>query len=158
MRLKQRAAQGALLIAAVIVSSAVPGATGTRGSEAVPMITIERYMANNQMNDSTLEFVSMRCAALFLVFSNAASSHDRNLATNLAKNSSDFFLKAEKLEERITGRPRPAFGEGAVFQQIAMMGKVYTQLALEAKARTGSFSDDPVIKSDGIVCRSLIGH
>jgi hypothetical protein len=156
--LKRHVARGLLFAVTVIGSGAMSQAAKTE--EAVPMVTIERYMAENRMSQSTGEFVAMRCSALFLAMGQAIPANDKQLAKsldNINLAAARFLLKAQALEAQIRRQPVADPEAGPVFDQVKRMVKAYAERLMEAKARTGSFFADPVFKSDAGICRALAG-
>jgi hypothetical protein len=135
----------AMLTLAVAVTVALPSAV--LGQEPPKTISIEEYAQSNSMAGmAAKQFVVMRCAALYAFMAEAAqAASDNPLADALFKVGGRFLGIAIRLENN-TASTFPQ-------DQIVRMAVIYAGRAAEAKARTGNWSDDPLIRSDGDFCR-----
>jgi hypothetical protein len=119
-------------------------------SNAPPAISIEQYLqANSPDSVAGQQFVAMRCAAINIFFSGAiGATGDEASASQFEKAATMFATLALKLETN---------SQSAVVDQIQRMAKMYAERAKVAKANTGIFSDDKIIRSDGMFCKKVVG-
>jgi hypothetical protein len=110
------------------------------------MKTISEFLQQNtgSTNASSEVFLGLRCLSLFMVLGEySAAGQMPDVAKNLRAKSIVAFEFVKK---------QPPYKEEFVQGQVKMMVDLYTQRVLESKARTGSFSDDDVMKSDIATC------
>jgi hypothetical protein len=110
---------------------------------------LEQYVqANNfETNPGALGHVFLRCASVLFIMS-AATQSDVSLqsVSKKFKDTSDAFLDAAL---------QNGASEEFVSDQMLRMAASYKERYLSAKANSGNFSDDPVIRSDVTLCAAL---
>ena len=119
------------------------------------MISIQEYLTRNGAKGvAAKQFIYMRCAAIYSLFSGVSqNAGDQGVAAQYNEAAAKMLGAAESLESPQNRTAR--IQDGAVFSQVQKMGKLYLDRATEARARTGSFSDDTIIKSDGAYCKGV---
>lgn len=125
--------------------------TSSSAIQAAPpeMKPIDDFLQQNtgSTNASSEVFLGLRCLSLFMVLGEySAAGQMPDVAKNLRAKS---IVAFEFVKEQ-----RP-YKEEFVKGQVKMMVDLYTQRVLESKARTGSFSDDDVIKADIAICGGI---
>jgi hypothetical protein len=76
------------------------------------------------------------------------------LKQGLSEKAVWFLARAQGIQEKVA--PESAKVEdGFVVGNVRKMQELYVQRAVDARARTGSFSDDPIIRSDSEYCRAI---
>lgn len=120
------------------------------GATTVPAaLSIEQFLVRNVPDaPSTKQFVFLRCAALYTFFGGVIGAQG-DAKSEAAYNQAGFrFLSmAAELE--------PQKEVAGVVDQMRRMVVMYSDRAKDTKARTGSISDDPLIKSDAEVCKKI---
>lgn len=114
------------------------------------MTTIERYMEQNNFNSNpgAAEHVFLRCASILLLAGGYLQQTPDLVATGKAfSDSGNEFLD---LAARI-----PRFNQQFGLDQVNRMTDAYKERWLRAKAATGNFSDDPIIRSDIKTCMDI---
>jgi len=128
----------ALVLAVAIVPVAAAG-----GDDAPPTVTLTEYISRNSLESvTTKQFIFMRCGALFLLYAAAIGP---------GAQADKFSHVAAKLFEAAQ-MPDTATQRAFVLDQGQRMLAMYMERAKSAKARTGNWSDDSIIKSDADVC------
>ena len=102
---------------------------------------------NGSGNNSDEEFLGLRCLSLFLVLGEYYSAGKMPDAAKSLKAKSSIAIEFLKNQN--------SFNEKYVQGQVKLMIELYAQKILEAKARTGSFTDDDVMKSDIATCGEI---
>ena len=133
--------------AALIIVLTSPSAIQAAPPE---MKTIKDFMiANaNATNDGTSVFVGLRCASLYGIMK--TYTLDNNM-----KDASEKFGFASDTALKFAAEHQKPYNEGYLLGQIEIMTDAYVERFLTAKARTGSFGDDEVIKSDLSTCGEI---
>ena len=126
--------------------------TSPSAIQAAPpeMKTIEDFMiANaNATNTGTEVFVGLRCSSLYAIMK--TYTLDNNM-----KDASEKFGFASDAALKFAVEHQKPYNEGYLLGQIKIMTDAYVERFLTAKARTGNFSDDEVIKSDIKTCSEI---
>ena len=126
--------------------------TGPSAIQAAPpeMKTIKDFMiANaNATNGGTEVFIGLRCSSLYAIMK--TYTLDNNM-----KDASEKFGFASDTALKFAAEHQKPYNEGYLIGQIEIMTDSYVERFLTAKARTGNFSDDEVIKSDIKTCSEI---
>lgn len=119
------------------------------------MISIPEYLTKNDAKSvAAKQFIYMRCAAVYSLFGGASlNAGEQGLAAQYNEAAAKMLGAAVSLEPSQNRTAR--IQDGAVFSQVQKMGKLYLDRASEARARTGSFSDDAIIKTDSAYCKGV---
>jgi hypothetical protein len=119
------------------------------------MVSISEFLKGQSIEKpNTVQFVAMRCAALLYVFYQAVPETDVQRRESLSQRAMAFMLRAQGIQERVA--PKNAdFKDGFVIGNVKKMEELYIDRAVEARARTGHFSSDPIISADGELCGSI---
>jgi hypothetical protein len=125
----------------------------------VPMVTLTQFLKGVQINSPhTVQFVSMRCAALYLTFVSAIPETDVSrdeIRKGLSAKAVWFMVRAQGVQEKVA--PNSAeVKDGFVVGNIRKMQELYAQRAVDARAATGHFSSDPLLQSDTQTCAAII--
>jgi hypothetical protein len=126
--------------------------TGPSAIQAAPpeMKTIKDFMiANaNATNGGTEVFVGLRCSSLYAIMK--TYTLDNNM-----KDASEKFAIVSDTALKFAAEHQDPYNEGYLLGQIEIMTNSYVERFLTAKARTGNFGDDEVIKSDINTCGEI---
>ncbi|NQV95202.1 MAG: hypothetical protein HQ482_08755 [Sphingomonadales bacterium] len=114
------------------------------------MKTIDDFIIDNAnaTNGGTEVFIGLRCSSLYALLSRYTA--DNNMA-DAAKVFKDRSGSALEIAMKIQKPYNDEYTKG----QLELMGEAYTERFLKAKARTGNFGDDEVIRSDWKTCDEL---
>lgn len=130
-----------------VFATSIASTTAAAPPEMKP---IETFVEENirSTNGSTEVFVGLRCYSLMRLM--AIYTEENNMLEDSRRFSgaSDIFLMVAQ-ESQI---PKD---KAYLISQIRIMISAYRDRFLEAKARTGNFSDDPVIRQDMAFCSEL---
>ena len=115
------------------------------------MQPIEKFVMENleSTNGSTEVYIGLRCSSLLRIMSVYTGE---NAMADMSKRFSD----ASNTFLEIARESQNPKNEAFLIGQTKLMIEAYKARFLEAKARTGNFSDDPVIASDFKFCDSLL--
>lgn len=126
--------------------------TSSPAIQAVPpeMKTIDDFIiANaNATNGGTEVFVGLRCSSLYAIMK--TYTLDNNM-----KDASEKFGIVSDTALKFAAEHQVPYNEGYLLGQIEIMTDSYVERFLTAKARTGNFGDDEVIKSDLNTCGEI---
>ena len=121
-------------------------------AEETEMVPIEEFLKGessgaNGLGDAAQQFVGLRCGSLYLIL--AQYGKDNGM--------SDLGEKFSRAAEAALGLARSAkpYSEEYVLTQVAIIMDGYKKRWLKAKAMTGNFSDDRLIKSDIDLCGKI---
>jgi hypothetical protein len=125
----------------------------TRTSFSQEMVTIEKYLGQNDFkrNPGAMDFVFLRCASIFKLVGGALQENqDRSLHPmgKIYWESGDQFLSMASASK--------GFNQQFALDQFNRMLEAYKERWLRAKALSGNFSDDPVIRSDMQLCSAMM--
>jgi hypothetical protein len=127
-------------------------ATANSVSAAPPeMETIERFVEQNAQstNGGTEVHIGLRCYSLFrIMYVHLKENGMSDLAAEMDRSSNLYLEFARSYQQ-----PE---NDAYLLNQTKIMVAAYTERFLVAKARTGNFSDDPVIAQDFTFCRELL--
>jgi hypothetical protein len=117
------------------------------------MVTIEKYLGQNDFkrNPGAMDFVFLRCASIFKLVGGALQENqDRSLHPmgKIYWESGDQFLSMASASK--------GFNQQFALDQFNRMLEAYKERWLRAKALSGNFSDDPVIRSDMQLCSAMM--
>ena len=132
--------------------------TEALAADEVPMISVDQFMKSARAdNPHTLQFVAMRCAAVYLTMASVISDADaklKPLKQGFIETTGRFVTMAQRIQQKTT--PDNAELEGGfVMSNVFKMKELYVERAVTARARTGNFSDDPIIRADTGSCRAF---
>ena len=117
---------------------------------ALEMRPIEDFVAENLDNDQSAGlFLSLRCTSLYTIMWKVGTD-------NKLEHSDRFETAATGALELAQHFQKPRNDE-YIQTQLKLMAEAYVERWLKAKALTGNFSDDPVIKSDLATCNHIFG-
>ena len=116
------------------------------------MVPIEEFLkgensGKDEFGDAAKQFVGLRCGSLYLILSQYGK--DNGMA-----DKGENFKRAADVAFEMAQSVKP-YNEKYVLAQIEMIIDGYTKRWLKAKAMTGNFSDDQIIKSDMNICGRL---
>lgn len=124
---------------------------GSRTSYAIEMQTIDKYISQNdfQKNPGASRFIFMRCASLYTLIgaSFISNQETKQIAQKLIADGEkilDTLIKQNPLDKKY------------INDQAILMLEGYKERFLKAKALTGNFSDDPIIKADTQTCEFIL--
>jgi hypothetical protein len=126
------------------------------------MVTIAQFLADPGVrvaSPHTVQFVSMRCAALYSTFVNAIPSSDvdrSELRRGLMEKVVWFIGRAQSVQQKVAPESAELGEDGFVLGNVKKMQDLYVQRAVNARASTGHFSNDPIIHSDAEYCRAIV--
>ena len=134
------------LVAAIFLATGI-AAIGAGPVFSQEMVTIEKYVGQNEFerNPGAAQFVFLRCASIFAVIYSEILIFKAQ--GKVYSESGDKFLS---MSESV----KP-FSQEFALEQFGRMTEAYKQRWLRAKALSGNFSDDPVIRSDMQLCSTL---
>ena len=127
-------------------------------NQAPPLASISEVLKGESVeNPNTAQYVAMRCAALLYVFVQAIPETDVQRSgqrESLSRRAMSFMLRAQGIQEKVA--PKNAdFKDGFVMGSVKRMEDLYIDQAVDARARTGHFSSDPIIAADAEICGSI---
>jgi hypothetical protein len=131
------------------------GLFDTKNCAAQEMVTIEKYIEQNQnnfqRNPTSLRFVFLRCATLFFM---VGGGLEKNSDPNVQAAGKKYFESGTKFLSAVAEVAKP-FNEEFVVNQAKIMTAAYQERWDRAKALSGNPNDDPVIRSDTQTCWAL---
>ena len=133
-------------LAALLVMS-----VSTSAMAAEPeMEPIENFLQQNanSKNGGVEVYVGLRCYSLFKIMGYYTGTNNMGDAAKKFNDTSNTYLEMAAKSQK---PKNPAYLVG----QAEIMIESYTDRFLKAKARTGNFSDDPVIAMDMKFCSDL---
>ena len=132
---------------AVAVLVALGMAASANAQEMAP---IDKFIEQNAKatNGGTEVFVGLRCASLFRLMSIYLSDNKMDDEAGRFKGASENAFKFA------AGSQEPK-NEDYLIGQVKIMLEGYKDRFLKAKALTGNFSDDPVIRADMKTCSDI---
>src|SRR5262245_54021624 len=139
------------VIAAMITATAA-NAIAQQSSNAPPApIKLEDYAATNDVaKPAGVQFVSLRCASLYLFLSEWLKQENREeMAAKFEEAAKSLFTAALS-----TGKNQADF----VTDQVPRMIAMYSERARSAKAATGNVFEDPILHSDILFCKRIAGR
>ena len=126
--------------------------TSPSAIQAAPpeMKTIKDFIISNAnaTNGGTEVFIGLRCSSLYAIMK--TYTLDNNM-----KDASEKFGFVSDTALKFAAEHQNPYNEGYLLGQIEIMTDSYVERFLTAKARTGSFGDDEVIKSDLSTCGEI---
>ena len=118
-------------------------------AKELEMQPIENFLVKEgKPSDASMQFVGLRCAALFSIMSQYGFDN------NMKDIGEKFKVASESAIEMAASASHP-FNEDFLLGQLKMMMEAYTERWLKAKALTGNFSDDTIISADLNTCTTL---
>ena len=136
------------LVAAIFLTTGF-AAIGAGPVFSQEMDAIEKYMGQNdfERNPAAAQFVFLRCASIFLlVGGHLQRDSDLQAQAKVYSHGDGFLSMSESVKP---------FNQEFALEQSGRMTEAYKQRWLRAKALSGNFSDDPVIRSDIQLCSTL---
>lgn len=115
--------------------------------EMEPIESFVQQNANSK-NGGVEVYVGLRCYSLFAIMSYYTGTNNMSDASKKFDETSSIYLE---MAAKSQNPKNPAYLVG----QAKIMIESYTDRFLKAKARTGNFSDDPVIAKDMKFCSDL---
>ena len=135
-----------------MITATAANAIAQQSSNAPPApIKLEEYAATNDVaKPAGVQFVSLRCASLYMFVSEWLKQEDRR-------------EMAAKFEEAAKSFLTAALGvakgqENFVTDQVPRMIAIYSDRARAAKAATGNVFEDPILHSDILFCKRIAGR
>lgn len=115
------------------------------------MQPIEKFVYDNSesSNGSTEVFVGLRCYSIFMLM------HVYTKDNGLVEYSKKYYDGAQTFLTVAIESQNPK-NQDFLTNQIDRMTGLYRERFLEAKARTGNMSDDPIISADLQFCSGLL--
>lgn len=115
------------------------------------MEPIENFLRqnSNSKNGVVEVYIGLRCYSLFKIMSYYAETNNMSKESKEFDETSSIYLE---IAAKSQNPKNPAYLVG----QAKLMIESYTDRFLKAKARTGNFSDDPVIAEDMKFCSDLM--
>lgn len=135
------------LWAALILVLTSPSAIQAAPPEMKP---IDDFLLQNETstNGAVEVFVGLRCLTLYALLSRYTADNNMPDAAKVFKDRSGAALK-------IVMKFQKPFNVEYTNGQVELIGEAYTERGLKAKARTGNFNDDEVIRSDMKTCHEM---
>ena len=120
-------------------------------AQSPEMQPIEKFVYDNSesSNSSTEVFVGLRCYSIFMLM------HVYTKDNGLVEYSQKYYDGAQTFLKVAVESQNPKNQE-FLTNQIDRMTGLYKERFLEAKARTGNMSDDPIISADLQFCSGLL--
>ena len=138
-----------LAVIAMLITATLAKAIAQQPSNAAPApIKLEDYAAKNDLGKPAgVQFVSLRCAALYIFSANVLKNDSPDMAANFDKAAKSFLaaaLSAAKDQDFVT-------------DQVPRMIAMYSDRARAARAATGNMFEDPILHSDILFCKRVTG-
>ena len=133
--------------AALILVLTSPSAIQAAPPEMKP---IDDFLLQNETstNGAAEVFVGLRCLTLYALLSRYTADNNMPDAAKVFKDRSGAALE-------IVLKFQKPYNDEYTKGQVELIGEAYTERFLKAKARTGNFGDDEVIKSDLKTCGKM---
>jgi hypothetical protein len=114
------------------------------------MKPIDDFLLQNETstNGAVEVFVGLRCLTLYGLLS-------RYTADNNMADAAKVFKERSGTALGIVMKFQKPYNDEYTRGQVELIGEAYTERFLQAKARTGNFGDDEVIKSDLKTCGEM---
>lgn len=142
-----RGSTASTAIVLLAVWTNAPEVAAQKALAAPSPVTLENYVATHGIDDQAgVQFLTLRCAALYLLSSNWLSDESPGVAAQFKVAGKQFLAVASS-----TAKGQEEF----IRDQVGRMTQMYSDRARAAKANTGSVFDDPLLRSDMFFCKKL---